>query len=203
MLPQDHTRGESMTFLSEPAPSDGQQQMYDADIAEDGYIWDNSKLWAHEPALNDQLGGLIRAAAESAGLSNREKAMLVIGQASAIGDSYCSFAWSRWLTEWENPETALAAIRHDETLFNDRERALSRWSQIVAKDPNGATPSDIQCLRDVGFEDPQILALTLYTSLRMALSTTNDALGARPDLALAEMLDPAIRDAIAWGRQPA
>ena len=192
-----------MTFLTEPAPSDGQQKMYDEDIADDGFVWDNSKLWAHQPALQDQLGELIGAAAKAAGLSNREKAMLVIGQATAIGDSYCAFAWGRWLTEWEDADTALAAVQGERGPFSDRELALGQWARTVADDPNGATPADIQSLRDVGFDDAQIHALTLYTSLRIALSTTNDALGARPDVALAEMLDPRIRAAITWGRQPA
>lgn len=192
-----------MTFLEEPAPGEGRQKMYDGDLAEDGYVWDNSRLWAHQPTLDEQLGALIRAAATAAGLSNREKAMLVIGQASVIGDSYCSFAWSRWLTEWEDAETALAAVRADETPFDERERALGRWARAVAGDPNATTPDEVQGLRDVGFDDPQILALTLYAALRIALSTTNDALGARPDLALAETLDPAIRATITWGRQPA
>lgn len=191
-----------MPFLSEPAPSDGQQKMYDEDLADDGFVWDNSRLWGHQPALQDQLGALIGATAAAAGLSNREKAMLVLGQATTIGDSYCSVAWSRWLTEWEDAETALAALRHDETPFDERERALADWARTVARDPNAATAADIQRLRDVGFDDPQILALTLYTATRMALSITNDALGARPDRALADMLDPAVRETITWGRQP-
>ena len=35
----------------------------------------------------------------------------------------------------------------------------------------------------------------------MALSTINDALGARPDQALIDMLDPIVRNAITWGRR--
>jgi alkylhydroperoxidase family enzyme len=202
-MPENIQEAAHMTFLSEPAPSEAQQKMYDADVDEDGYVWDNSKVWAHQPALNEQLGDLIAAAADAAGLSRREKAMLVIGQASTIGDSYCSFAWGRWMTEWEDAPTAIAALRGDDEPFDERERALAQWARTVARDPNGATPADIQRLRDVGFDDPQILALTLYAALRLALSTTNDALGARPDLALAEMLDPAIRATITWGRQPA
>jgi alkylhydroperoxidase family enzyme len=73
----------------------------------------------------------------------------------------------------------------------------------LADDPNGTTPEAVQALRDVGFDDPQILALTMYAALRLAVSSVNDALGARPDVALAEMLDPRIRAAITWGRQPA
>jgi alkylhydroperoxidase family enzyme len=192
-----------MTFLDEPAPSEGQQKMYDADVAEDGFVWDNSRLWGHQPALDEALGALIGAAADAAGLSNREKAMLVIGQAGAIGDSYCSVAWGRWLTEWEDAETAAAALRRDEAPFNDRERALGRWARAIADNPNDTTAEDVERLRESGFDDAQILALTLYAALRMALSVTNDALGARPDQALIDMLDPAVRAAVTWGRLPA
>jgi alkylhydroperoxidase family enzyme len=192
-----------MTFLNEPASSEGQQKMYDADVAEDGFVWDNSRLWAHQLALDEALSALIVAAANAAGLSKREKAMLVIGQASTIGDSYCSVAWGRWLTEWEDAETAAAALRRDEAPFTARERALGVWARAIADHPNDTTPEDIELLRDMGFDDPQILALTLYAALRMALSTTNDALGARPDQALIDMLDPAVRAAITWGRLPA
>ena len=191
-----------MTFLTEPAPSEGQQRMYDADLAEDGFVWDSTKVWGHQPGLDAGLSALIVAAATAAGLSMHDKAMLVIGQAATIGDSYCSFAWSRWLTESAGSETALAALRHDETPFDERERALANWARTTAGDPNSVNPEDVQHMRDVGFDDPQILALTLYTALRLALSTTNDALGARPDIALADMLAPAIRDTITWGRKP-
>lgn len=192
-----------MTFLDEPTASVGKQKMYDADIAQDGYVWDNSKLWAHHPELDEAFGALITTVGRAAGLTFRERAMLVIGQAATIGDSYCSLAYGRWLTEEVDADTAAAALRRDEAPFDERERALSAWARKVAGDPNATTSQDIQQLRDVGFDEPQILALTLYTALRMALSTTNDALGARPDAALADMLDPAVRAAVNWGRQPA
>ena len=192
-----------MTFLNEPTPSEGQQKMYDSDIAQDGYVWDSTKVWAHQPTLNDQFADLLMAVNRTAGLTFRERAMLVIGQASTIGDSYCSLAWGRWLTEDEGTETAAAALHRDEGPFSDRERALGAWARRIASDPNGATAEDVQALRDAGFDDSQIVALTFYTTLRMAMSTTNDALGARPDLALAEMLDPVVRQAVTWGREPA
>jgi alkylhydroperoxidase family enzyme len=177
--------------------------MYDEDLAEDGFVWDNSKLWSHHPLLNEQFAALLGAVSEAAKLTLRERAMLVIGQASTIGDSYCSLAWGRWLTESDDAATAASALRRDDSPFSDRERALSAWARKIANDPNSTTPEDVDVLRDVGFEDSQIFALTFYTSLRMSMSVTNDALGARPDLALAEMLDPAVRGAVTWGRQPA
>lgn len=191
-----------MSFLTEPAPSEGQQKMYDADVAEDGFVWDSSRLWAHQPDLDEALSGLTVAAGNAAGLSKREKAMVVIGQASTIGDSYCCVAWGRRLTEWQDAQTAAAALHRDEAPFNDRERALATWARAVADHPNDTSPEDVELLRTVGFDDPQILALTLYAALRMALSTINDALGARPDQALIDMLDPIVRNAITWGRRP-
>ena len=192
-----------MTFLNEAAPSEGKQKMFDADVADDGFVWDNSRLWAHQPDLDEALSALIVATGNAASLSKREKAVIVIGQAStAIGDSYCSVAWGRWLTECEDAETAAAALRRDDTPFNDRERALATWARAIADHPNDTKPEDVDLLRTVGFDEPQILALTLYAALRMALSTTNDALGARPDQALIDMLDPIVRNAITWGRRP-
>jgi hypothetical protein len=47
-----------MTFLKESAPSEGQQKMYDADVAEDGFVWDNSRLWAHQPDLDEAFSAL-------------------------------------------------------------------------------------------------------------------------------------------------
>jgi hypothetical protein len=108
----------------------------------------------------------------------------------------------RLLTEREDAETAAAALRRDEAPVNDRERVLATWARAVADHPNDTRPEDVELLRTVGFDDPQILALTLYAAIRMALSTTNDALGARPDQALIDMLDPSVRNAITWGRRP-
>lgn len=191
-----------MTFLQEPAPSDGQRALYDEDIDDDGYVWDSSRLWGHQAELYSDLMELWSKAADAAGLSMRDKAMLVLGQSRTIGDSLCSYAWARVVSEVADPETALAAITDDERPFTERERALSRWAHGIAGDPNGTTSSDIDRLREAGFDDRQILALTLYAALRIALSTTNDALGTRPDMALAETLDPPLRAAITWGRPP-
>ena len=46
--------------------------------------------------------------------------------------------------------------------------------------PHGTRAKDVQELRDAGFSDADIFAMTVYVTLRVALSTVNDALGARP-----------------------
>ncbi|MFI5627687.1 hypothetical protein ACIA03_29790 [Nocardioides sp. NPDC051685] len=44
------------------------------------------------------------------------------------------------------------------------------------------------------------MALTVYAGLRTAFSGINSALGAHPDIPLADALEPAVLAAITWGR---
>ncbi|GGU36363.1 carboxymuconolactone decarboxylase family protein [Nocardioides albus] len=191
-----------MTFLEEPAPSAGQERLYAADVAEHGYVWDLTQVWAHQPAAKEQLMGLFAAMADAAGLTPRDRAVIVIAQAAAIGDSYCAVAWGQRLTDWADPETAIAALTADDEPFSERERVLADWARTVARSPGNSTPQDIQRLCDAGFMEPQIVALTIFAGLRTAFSSINGALGARPDLPLAEALNPTVRAAITWGRAP-
>jgi hypothetical protein len=67
-------------------------------------------------------------------------------------------------------------------------------------DPGGTDIAGVQRLRDTGLDDRQVLALTLYAALRLAFSTVDDALGARPDRPLRNAAPPAVRAAVDYGR---
>ena len=58
----------------------------------------------------------------------------------------------------------------------------------------------MQALRDAGFDDAQIFAITVFVALRLAFSTVNDALGPRPDRALVDELPQPVSAAVTWGR---
>ena len=189
-----------MTFLEEPAPSAGQERLYAADVADHGYVWDLTRVWAHQPEAKEQVMALFASTANAAGLTPRDKAVIVVAQAAAIGDSYCAAAWGKRLSDWADPQTAVAALTADDEPFSEREQALAAWARTVARSPGSSTPQDIQRLRDAGFKEPQVVALTIFAGLRTAFSSINSALGARPDMALVETLDPAVRKAVTWGR---
>jgi alkylhydroperoxidase family enzyme len=70
----------------------------------------------------------------------------------------------------------------------------------VAADPNATTSADVDGLRDAGFSDEEIFAVTVFVALRIALSTVNDALGARPDAAFRELAPEQVRAAVSYGR---
>lgn len=191
-----------MTFLEEPAPSAGHEMLYAEDLADDGYLWDLTQAWAHRPDTNEQLMGLFASTAEAAGLTPRDKAVIAISQAAAVRNSSCAISSTKRRTDWAAPKAAIAALTADGEPLSEREQALAAWARTVARFPSNSTPQDVQRLRNAGFKEPQIVALTVYAGLRTAVSSINSALGARPDMALAETLDPAVRAVITWGRAP-
>jgi alkylhydroperoxidase family enzyme len=70
----------------------------------------------------------------------------------------------------------------------------------VARDPNETRPEHVQELRDAGFDDAQITALTVYVAGRMAFSAVNGALGAAPDVEYRTLAPEPVLRAVDYGR---
>ncbi len=165
------------SFLEEPPVTAQVQALFDDDLKDDGYIWNVSRLWAHQPDTMNDLFDLMSAAFRQSGLSFRQRGILVIAAASALGDSYCSLAWSEKLGKASEPALAAGVLTGSDAGLTDQEKAMAAWARKVARDPNATTPADIQALRDAGLDDGQIFAITTFVALRLAFSTINDALG--------------------------
>jgi len=188
------------SFLEEPPVSPQVQALYDDDLADGGYVWNVSRLWAHQPDTVNGLFDLMSQAFKASGLSFRQRGILVTAAASALGDSYCSLAWGGKLATASEATLAAAVLNGSDAALTDQEKAMAAWARKVVKDPNATTPADIQKLRDSGLNDDQIFAITVFAALRLAFSTINDALGAQPDAQLAESLPPEVREAVTFGR---
>jgi uncharacterized peroxidase-related enzyme len=191
------------SFLTEPPDSPQVRELYDEDLAEDGYVTNGSRLWAHQPATGRQLFDLMSQAFAASGLGYRQRAILVCAAASALGDSYCSLAWGGRLALTADPALAAEVLTGGDAGLTDQEKALAHWARTVARDPNATTESDIEALRAAGLGDEQIFAITAFVALRLAFSTVNDALGAEPDAKLAESLPGEVRAAVSYGRPAA
>jgi uncharacterized peroxidase-related enzyme len=187
-------------FLGVPETSADVQRLFDQDIDEVGYVMNVSKLWAHQPATHDALFEMIGQAVQAGGLTFRQRGILVTACASTMGDSYCSLAWGNRLASAAGVDVASGVLRGDDDLLDESERAMARWARQVARDPNAAGAGDLQALRDAGYDDAQIFAITVFVALRIAFSTVNDALGARPDRELGEAVPVPVRDAVTFGR---
>ena len=196
--------GPGAGFLDVPPTTDDVRRLYEEDVEELGYVMNASRVWAHRPDTQDDLFALMRRAVHPLGLDARRRALLVVACASARGDSYCALAWGGRLAAATDPDLAAAVLRGDDSGLDATERALTGWARAVARDPNGTTAADVRALREAGFSDADILAITVFVALRLAFSTVNDALGARPDAELAAGVPP--RCARPWrsaGRWPA
>jgi uncharacterized peroxidase-related enzyme len=190
----------SGSFLEEPAASAQAQELFDEDLAEDGFVWNVSRLWAHQPDTLRQLFELMSQAFRASGLSFRQRGILVTAAASTLCDSYCSLAWGGKLAHATDADLAAGVLTGADAGLSDQEKAIAAWARKVAKDPNATTPADIAALRDCGLDDGQIFAVTTFVALRLAFSTINDSLGAQPDDRLARSLPPEVRAAVTYGR---
>ena len=187
-------------FLEIPPTSADVQRLYDESIAQQGFLMNLTRLWARQPALHRGLFDLVGQAVRAAELTFRQRAILVVATASAFGDGYCSLAWGRKLSGVAGDDVAGQVLRGDDDWLDPAERALAGWARRVARDPNATEARDVQLLRDAGYDDAQIFAITVFVALRLAFAIVNDALGARPDAELLATVPASVRDAVTYGR---
>lgn len=188
------------SFLPQPRITPEVQALYDEDLAETGYVWNASRLWAYQPETVRGLFDLMSQAFKPSRLSFRQRGILVTATASTLGDSYCSLAWGGKLAAASEPDLAAGVLKGRDGELSEQEKAMADWARKVARDPNVTTPADVQALRDAGLDNDQIFAITAFVALRLAFSTINDSLGAQPDPELVESLPEQVVDAVTYGR---
>jgi uncharacterized peroxidase-related enzyme len=187
-------------FLEEPPITSQAQELYDEDVAESGYVWNVSRLWAYQPDTVKRLFELMSQAFKPSGLDFRQRGILVTAAAATLGDSYCSLAWGGKLSGASDPTLAAGVLNGTDAGLTDQEKAMATWARQIVADPNATTPAGIQELRGTGLSDHQIFAITAFVALRIAFSTINDALGASPDNQLVKSLPPAVTATVTYGR---
>ncbi len=183
------------SFLGVPTETDEVRLLAEDDLSDLGFVMNATKLWMHDPAAMAALFELIVPTAREAGLSLPERAVATIVGTALAGDTYCPLAWGDKLAKAATPEVAASVLAGSDDLLDDRGRAVATWARIVVGAPASATQADVARLRAAGFDSAQILRLTLFIALRIAFSTVNGALGARPEPEYVEHVDPAVRAA--------
>jgi uncharacterized peroxidase-related enzyme len=191
-------------FLSEPPRSAAADAAYEEDLTNDGYVFNNTRLWAYRPDVNTAFVQLRSLLTQGSTLSEREVVVLVTATASRRADSYCALAWGKKLAGLAGDATAVAVITGaGDPALSEREAALADWARAVVADPNATTAADVERLRAVGLSDQEIFEVTAFVAFRLAFSTVDNALGAEPDHQLVERAPRAVREAVSFGRPPA
>jgi uncharacterized peroxidase-related enzyme len=192
-----------VTFLREPPASDATDAAFDEDRDADGYVNNWTRLWSWRPDLLGAFSELRASLMDSSALADRDWAVLVTATASERGDSYCSLAWGARLAKLSDDATAAQIIAGAPApALSEREAALADWARQVVRDPNATTEGDVARLRELGLGDREIFEATAFVAFRLALSATNDALGAAPDKQLADAAPDPVRAAVNYGRSP-
>jgi uncharacterized peroxidase-related enzyme len=191
-------------FLDPPAPSADTARLERSDLAERGHVMNLTRLWSWRPEVFEGFAALRSQLTSASSLAPRELAVIVSATAAELGDSYCALAWGKLLAQRASPAGAAAVIRdnhHSESIeLTARDRALARWARQLVADPNATNADDVEHLRAAGFSEREIFEATVFVAFRIAFSTVNDALGARPDRQVADAAPPEVRAAVTFGR---
>src|SRR5437868_13727155 len=150
-------------FLSDPPASPAQADLYARDVADDGYVSNNVRLWAWRPEVCNAFVETRKLLADH--LSMRERAVLVCATARAIDDAYCSLAWGQQLAKETDASTAGALLRgEDAPGLTPRDNALAAWAAQVSRAPNAIRREDVDSLRNVGLSDQEIFDATVFVA---------------------------------------
>lgn len=187
-------------FLREPVTTPEAQALFDDDLESPGFVMNVSRLWAYQPATIEGLFALLRKVIDGQDLTFRERGIMVLAVASTLGDSACSVAWGHKISGVADAQTVAGVLRGTDAGLSDRERALATWTRAVVRDPNQTAAEDVDAMREAGWKDEQIFAVTVFASLRMAFATINDALGVTPDAPYRTLLPPEVLEAVTYGR---
>ena len=189
-------------FINSPEESEGAARLYKSSSDSQGFVMNLTRAWAWRPDVYEGFASLRSQLTNQSTLTKREQTVIVCATAAQIGDSYCSLAWGKTLSQEAGAASAAAVIRNtdDDTLSN-RDRALAAWARKVAANPNATAASDVEALRAAGLNDREIFEATVFAAFRLAFSTVNDALGVSPDFQLAEQAPAQVRAAVTFGRR--
>ena len=189
-------------FIASPDDSTDAARNYKSSSDSDGFVMNWVKAWNWRPDILEGFAALRGQLTAQATMTKREQALIVCATASELGDSYCSLAWGKTLSDEVGPASAAAVISRGEGgTLSKRDKALVAWARKVVANPNGTSASDVEGLRAAGFDDREIFEVTVFVAFRLAFSTVNDALGIAPDWQLVESVPQEVREAVTFGRR--
>ena len=185
-----------MSYLQTPA----EDSLYDADREAMGYVPNYTKVFALNPevyAAWQQLNGAIKQS-----MDLRRYELATLAAARRLRSSYCGLAHGKVLRDRFYDAGTVQAIATDHTTadLDPADVAVIDFAERVAADATAITETDIDELREHGLSDSEIFQVVLAAAARCFFSTVLDAAGTEPDVEFRASLDPALRDALTFGR---
>jgi uncharacterized peroxidase-related enzyme len=176
-------------------------EIYEGERADDGYVWNNTQAFSHRPdvlaAWNTFLSTL------SAEMDPRRYELATLAAARRLRSSYCMLAHGSAVLAkqlMEPEELRAVAVDPRSAGLDAGETAVMDLADKIAGDATSVTQADVDAVREAGLSDAEITDVVLAAAARCFMSKAIDALGALPDHAYAERLEPELREALTVGR---
>jgi uncharacterized peroxidase-related enzyme len=175
------------------------RELFDADLAKDGYVWNLTRVLAIRPHVLDAWRGLVGAIRTTMELRRYE--LVTFAAARALRASYCMLAHGSILRDQFFDADRVAAMARDPATvgLSPAEVAMMEFAAKVATEADGVTQADVDRLRRLGFGDPEVLDIALTAAARAFFTKVLDGLGVQPDASY-QALAPELRSALTVGR---
>jgi uncharacterized peroxidase-related enzyme len=170
--------------------------LYRDDLEGDGFVFSHTRAMAVNPAALRAFEDLIHAVVPSIGVRAYEIATLAA--AAAIGSPHCLLAHGRKALRAEalDEDEVLRLAAGDDGGWSAGELAVIRFARSLSTRAHEMTDADSRALRDAGYDDRQIVDITLAASARNHFSRALQALAVPVEDELAG-LSPRLRAALA------
>ena len=193
-----------MTFIEtipEEQASGVLAELYAEDRADDGYVWNGTRAFSHRPEVLAAWTRFVSSIA--ANLDQRRYELATLAAARRLRSSYCMLAHGSVVLSKEilgADELRAVALDHRSAGLDPADVAVMDLADKVVDDAASITQEDIDAVRAAGLSDAEILDVVLAAAARCFMSKVVDAVGALPDHAYAERLEPGVREALTVGR---
>ncbi|MBX4871225.1 MULTISPECIES: carboxymuconolactone decarboxylase family protein [Rhizobium] len=192
-----------MAFIHTPdaSASEKTSSMYASAEANYGYLPNMYRAFGHRPEVMESWVGLLSSIRNH--MSLRRYELVTLAAAKELKSSYCMLAHGSVLLREGFTNDGLTAVVNEtqRAPIDACERAIMAFAAKVARDATSITQQDIDGLKKHGLSDAEIFDVTAATAARCFFSKMLDALGAAPDHAYIERLEPNVRRALSVGRE--
>ena len=168
-------------------------EIYDDDLQDLGYVPSHTRVMATNPEAVKAFENLIRAIAGP--MNKRRYELITLAAAGAIGSQACRIAHSRKSLKYmDEPEIVRVLEDYHDAGLTEAEVAMMEFAEKLSRDSASMTDADSQRLRDLGFDDREIVDVTLAAAARNYYSRALHALAV--DVDVPPDLSPALRTAL-------
>lgn len=153
-----------------------------------GYVPNYAKVFCHRPEVMSAWANLLAKIKNR--VDHRTFELVTFAAARAIGSSSCSLAHGKVLSEQYFGRDAVRALARETDAsdeISDADRALVRFARKVVRASSTVTQDDVDELKTLAFDDAQIFDIAAIAAARAFFANLIEALGARPDPAMANV----------------